>query len=159
MPTPRTAEDPTALEDPHTATEIIGRGEGTRQSKTYLEDNELANILGKIGAYPEVLLRLFRQLHAKHNTELVEVERDDETVIEHQSEVLSDDELREEYPIIQKWERMHREQVAHFASVEGFSVKQATAAPEDRVSGDEESSAGADAPKRANGQASGPRWR
>lgn len=158
MPKPRRADNPGALEGPHTPTEILGRGQEARKSKTYLEDSEIAHVLARIGAHSTLLAEILRKLHARHHTVPVEVERDGETQIEHEPEILDDDELRQEYPVIAQWERMHQEQVDHFASIEGFSVEKATRAPEEPTKDNQESSAGADAPDRANGSKQA-RWR
>lgn len=157
VPEPRVEGNARDVQDPHTPTEILGRGEGQRKTKTFLRDTEVANVLGRIGGHAELLARHLRELHAHHYERIVEVETEDgETRMERRPEWLTYEELREEYEVIRMWERMHQEQVAHNASVDGFSVEQAIQSRDEQASeGGGESSAGSE---RVNGQG-GSRWR
>lgn len=135
-----------AVDQPHTPSEIMGRGPGARKSKSFFSSGREATLLALIDAYPDMLLKLFREQHARFHTTLVRVELEDGVVEEREvPEVLTDDELREEYPYIAVWERMHQEQVEHRPSIEGFSIQSAVGArEEDRRAKQEESSAGSE---------------
>lgn len=159
MPTPRVEGRAQDIQDPHTPTEILGRGEAQRKSKTFLRDTQIANVLGHISGHPELLARLLRELHAHHYDEVVEIETDDgETERIQRPEVLDDEQLRDQYPVIRMWERLHQEQVAHSASVEGFSVQQAVSSREERERKEEPESS-AEVPQKNNGQQANARWR
>lgn len=141
MPTPewaRPGHDP--YESPAVGLEIIGRGEAARRSKTYLKDVEIATLLALIKGHA---IRLAEALRRAHLREF--------------GQRLDDDELRVEYPVIGEWERMHQEQVEHYASVEGFSVKQASGARDERERRSE-SSAGSERSSRKNGEKQNERW-
>lgn len=150
-------------DQPHTPSEIMGRGPQARKSKSFFKSSEESTVLALIDAYPDMLLKLFRELHAKTFTETVVRERDGSKVEVVVPEVLTDDELREEYPYIHVWERMHQEQVEHRPSVDGFSIKQAVQGrEEERLRGREESSAGSERPGANGAQVTGDargRWR
>lgn len=134
--------------------EIIGRGAGARKSKTFLKDQELAALLGFIRGHTRRLMEAFRRTHSRHFTteveEEIEEEQPDGTVITRKvkhtvPEILTDDQIRDLYPVVMEWERMHQEQVDHYASIGGFSVKAASGmADEMDKKGRSDSSAGAD---------------
>lgn len=126
--------------------EILGRGAGARKSKTFIKDQELAALLGFIRGHTRRLMEAFRRTHARHFTVEVEEELSDGTKVKHTvPEVLTDDQLRDLYPVIAEWERMHQEQVDHYASIGGFSVKAASGMPDEMDKKNRsESSAGAD---------------
>lgn len=155
------------FERPNTSIEILGRGEGARKSKTFIKDQELATLLGFIRGHTRRLYEVFKRLHANHFT--IEVESEDpETGVKTKKIVphfLSDEECRTKYPIIAEWERMHQEQVDHYASIGGFSVNAASG--NNRGEGEEqgnrkESSAGADRRSKTGATKVGgsePKWR
>ncbi len=123
-------------ETPVVPVEIMGRGVESRKSKTFFQDMEIATLLGFIRGHAQRLMELFRRAHAKHYT--VEVEEEDEdgnirTV--KRPEVLTDNEVRDKYPVVREWERMHNEQVEHFASIGGFSVRAASGFDEETRGG------------------------
>lgn len=151
MPSPDYVGSIDGLEQPHTPTEIIGRGQESRKSKTFLKNAQVANILGRIRGHPRMLLEVLRRLHKHHHTVAVEVEKDGEVVVEHVPEELTDAEIRDHYPIVRTWELLHQEQVDHYASVDGFTVRAAAGLREDGGKGQGDSSAGAD--RKASGQA------
>ncbi len=170
MPEPQWAEQGLDIfERPNTSIEILGRGEGSRKSKTFIKDQELATLLGFIRGHIRRLFEVFRRLHAKHYTIEVEeeTENEDGTVTKVKKVVphlLTDDEVRVKYPIVAEWERMHQEQVDHYASIGGFSVNAASGnrdAPEES-GGKRESSAGADRRSKTGAVKMGgsePKWR
>lgn len=146
-----------AADQPHTPSEIMGRGPGSRKSKSFFQNTEESTILSLIDSYPDLLLEVFRELHAEHYTTMVVREGEDgETREVEVPEVLSDDRLRDEYPVIVAWERMHQDQVDHRPSVDGFSIKSAVGArEEDRRKPKEESSAGSERPGDNGGRVAG----
>lgn len=153
-----------AMDQPHTPSEIMGRGPASRKSKSFFQNTEESTILSLIDSYPDLLLEVFRNLHAEHYTEMVVQEGPEGEPVEVEvPEVLTDDQLREEYPVIVAWERMHQDQVDHRPSVDGFSVKAAVGArEEDRRKPKEESSAGSERPGENGAQVTGEgraRWR
>lgn len=147
MPEPHWVESGLdVLDKPNTGLEILGRGAGARKSKTFIKDQELATLLAFIRGHTRRIMEAFRRVHARHNTVTITVEGPNgEQVQERIPEVLTDDEIRAKYPVVMEWERMHQEQVDHYASIGGFSVKAAAGleeGPEGKYRG--ESSAGAD---------------
>lgn len=169
MPEPQWAEAGLDIfERPQTSLEIIGRGADSRKSKTFIKDQELATLLGFIRGHTRRLFEAFRRSHARHFNEEVEVEEEDAEWnvtkhIEIRPEILTDDQIRDTYPIVREWERMHQEQVDHYASIGGFSVR-ATSGMSDDPDGNKrgESSAGADrrnktGASKVNGTE--PRWK
>lgn len=151
MPNPDWAEAGLDIfERPQTSLEIIGRGADSRKSKTFIKDQELATLLGFIRGHVRRLMESFRRLHARHHTVEVEIEEeDDEGKITVRKEILpeflTDDQIRKKYPIVTEWERMHQEQVDHYASIGGFSVRATSGMSDDPENGKRgESSAGAD---------------
>lgn len=164
VPSPDYSADPESLQGPHTPTEILGRGEESRPAKTFLQDASVAHVLSHIGGWSETLADLLRRKHASENHVAEEVETEDgRTVVRHRPEVLSDQELREEYPVIRWWESLHQEQVRHRASTEGFSVKQATQSreeePRESASGSSVSDEGSGSSRRNGRPTESPRWR
>lgn len=173
MPEPDWAESGLeSLERPQANLEILGRGAGARKSKTFFRDQEIATLLGFIRGHVRRLMELFRRLHARHFTveieEEVEQEQPDGTIKKVKvkrvvDEVLTDDQIRDLYPIVAEWERMHQEQVDHYASIGGFSVRAASGMGDDVDSkGRSESSAGTDRrAKTGAAKVSGtePKWR
>ncbi len=144
--------------------EILGRGVGARKSKTFLKDQELAALLGFIRGHTRRLMEAFRRTHARHFTTEVTEELEDGTFVKHiVPEVLTDDQIRDLYPIVTEWERMHQEQVDHYASIGGFSVKAAAGMPDEaEQKSRQEGSAGADRrSKTGASKVSGtePKWR
>jgi len=116
--------DPEEQADPRM--ELMGRGAKARKSKTLLPNIELAVILGLSKEHIQHLFELFRKLHAAKFSKLVEVQSDDGSkVLKEVPEVLTDQEIREHYPSVKKWESFHQEQVEHYPSVGGFSTKAA----------------------------------
>lgn len=147
MPEPQWAEAGLDMfEKPNTNLEILGRGAEARKSKTFIKDQELATLLGFIRGHTRRLFETFRSLHARHNTLIVEEEFEDGTKETHEEpEWLTDDQIRDKYPIVREWERMHQEQVDHYASIGGFSVNAASGNRDEPDSGGKkDSSAGAD---------------
>lgn len=134
MPEPEWANleyDP--MERPHVGVEIIGRGASTRKSKTFLKDLEIASLLGYIRGYCDLLEEQFRRLHEMEFGTRLSVR-----------------ELREHYPVILEWERLHQEQVDHYASIEGFSVKSVAGQRDEPSEKRPDSSAGTDARKNGD---------
>lgn len=167
MPEPQWAEAGMDMFDrPNTSIEILGRGEGSRKSKTFIKDQELATLLGFIRGHTRRLFEVFRRSHARHYNIEVEDEDPDTGVktIRVVPHVLTDAEIRDKYPIVLEWERMHQEQVDHYASIGGFSVNAASGG---RGEGEEpvnrkESSAGADRRSKTGAAKVGgaePKWR
>lgn len=153
-----------SLEKPSPSLEILGRGEGARKSKTFIKDQELAALLGFIRGHTRRLMEAFRRLHERHFKVVVEEELPDGTKVKREiPEVLNDDQLRTLYPIIAEWERMHQEQVEHYASIGGFSVNAAAGIP-DEAEGKKRSESSAGADRRSKTGASKvagtePKWR
>lgn len=152
------------LDKPTTTMEIIGRGAQSRKSKTFIKDQELATLLGFIQGHTRRMIELFRLVHARHHNIDIEIEKDDGTKeIRTVPHVLSDDEVRERYPVTYEWERMHQEQVDHYASIGGFSVRAASGMRDDlEQSAKAQSSAGADRRSKTGAtEVAGtePRWR
>ncbi len=152
------------FERPQTSIEILGRGEGSRKSKTFIKDQELATLLGFIRGHTRRLFEVFRRSHARHHTKEVHEEQDDGTVkVYTEPDVLTDEEIRERYPIVVEWEKMHQEQVDHYASIGGFSVNAAAGSREDPdAPSKKESSAGADRRSKTGASKVGgnePKWR
>jgi len=113
-------------ESPDPRMELMGRGAKARKSKTLLPNIELAVILGLTKEHIQHLFELFRKLHAANFSRLVEVEDDDGTKsFKEVPHILTDQEIREIYPSVKKWESFHQEQVEHYPSVGGFSTKAA----------------------------------
>lgn len=116
--------DPDAAPDPRM--EIMGRGIGNRKSKTLLPNIELAVILGLVKEHIENLRQNFRAMHAAHFKVEVDVDPEDKSKGTHfVPEILSDQQIREKYNAVAKWEAFHQEQVDHYPSVGGFSTKAA----------------------------------
>ena len=165
MPEPQWVEQGLDLfEKPNTSIEILGRGEEARKSKTFIKDQELATLLGFIRGHTRRLFETFRRLHARHNTIFIEEEYDDGTKEEREvPEVLTDQQIRDKYPIVREWERMHQEQVDHYASIGGFSVNAAAGGREEPDAGNKrDSSAGADRRSKTGASKVGgtePKWR
>lgn len=161
MPQPRYHDvpyDPDSKGD--TSLEIIGRGETSRRSKTYFKDGELAAISGGVAYHVSQLVSSLRQAHAQFYTREIHIENDDGSVTTKTvPEVLDDDEIREQYPVIVKWERFHYEQVGHYPSIGGFSVKHTTVGhqPPSEPSRRHDSAAGAD--RKTDRGETGSRWR
>lgn len=153
MPQPQWATGgPDLFDKPTTSMEIIGRGDDARKSKTFIKDQELATLLGFIRGHTRRLFEVFRRLHSNHFNIEVEEESEDENgvvtktkkIIPH---VLIDSEIRDLYPVVREWERMHQEQVDHYASIGGFSVNAASGNNREGDPGEggrKDSSAGAD---------------
>lgn len=143
-------------EIPDRAIEVLGRGPNSRSSKTYFKDGELAMLVGLVPQHVEHIEQVLRKLHAHHYT--VEVLEEDEyggIEVKRVPEVLDHDAIREEYPIIAKWEAFHRDQIGHYPSIGALSINATMRGQEnggDHRQPREESSAGADAGARE-------RWR
>lgn len=161
MPTPAWADlDYDPLDQPNVGVEILGRGSHARKSKTFLKDQEIATLLGFIRGYCRMLSETFRRLHAQHYTTEQSTANPDGTITTRTvPEVLTDAEIQARYPIVAEWERLHQEQVDHYASIAGFSVRAAAglADPEQRKRHD--SSAGTDHQKRNGATATNERWK
>lgn len=142
--------DPDEAADPRM--EIMGRGASARKSKTLLPNIELAVLLGLTKEHTKHLFELFRKLHASHHNVKAEVEEDGQKVFRWVPEELTDDQIRDLYPAVVKWESFHQEQVEHYPSVGGFSTK-AALSYENQAPAKErkDSSAGTD-------RSSGSRW-
>lgn len=145
------------LEAPHTGIEILGRGRMARKSKTFIPSMEVAVHLGRIANHAQFLLELFRKLHARHYTIEVEVKREDGSkATEVRPHILSNEEIRDKYPVVAHWENVHQEAVEHFASIKGFSVIRTTSHGEERNrERGPETSAGTDRRERREEE----RWR
>lgn len=148
MPTPDWAHaDYDPFERPHIGAEVIGRGAGSRRSKTYIQSVELAARLSHVQAYIPVLINRFRRLHAVHyKVKITVTEKNGAQRVEERPHFLTDDEVRDLYPVVKEWDQEHADLVEHFASIKGFSVNRATGFQEDRPRGEkrEETSAGTD---------------
>lgn len=147
MPQPHYTEfdwDPD--EQPDARLEIMGRGPKNRKSKTLLPNIELAVVLGLTREHIQNLMELFRALHKAHHSVRVEVELEDGSKsVKMVPEVLTDDQIRELYPSVVKWESFHQEQVEHYPSVGGFSTKAAMSYEDQSPKRErKESSAGSD---------------
>lgn len=133
-------------EAPHVGAEILGRGRNARKSKTFIPDLQLASILARIRNYPVILADYFRATHAKHYTITVETKDENGNLVKvTKPHVLTDDELREFYPVLKGWEDAHQESVEHYNSIKGFGVIRATQGGQKPTddSGSQDSSAGA----------------
>lgn len=150
-----------AFEPPRTPIEILGRGSGSRRSKTYLKSAEVASLLGHIRGHVKRMEETFRRLHAAHYTVKIEREEPDGTITRHEiPEILSAAEIRDRYPIVAEWERLHEEQVEHYASIEGFTVRAVSGlGDEDRTSRKDSSAGADDRGKAAKSTDADTRWR
>lgn len=190
MPEPEWANmeyDPT--EPPNVGTEILGRGNRARKSKTYIDNGEAAFILGLIAGHYRRLVEQLRRLHAKKHTRvrffeageklsgptLMELCRDSACRLNaddagavgtrhvHEPEVLSDQEIHEWYPVTLEWLQNHQEQVDHSASTKGFSIRAASGMDREQGQGGGgsrgDSSAGADRSRQGGGNGSDAKWR
>lgn len=151
------------LERPHTPSEIIGRGPRSRDSKTFIQSIELATLLGFIDGHSKRLAEAFKRLHArKYTIEVVEEDREGNETTKTVPHVLTDAEVRHLYPVVREWEELHLDQVDHYASIGGFSVRAASGLRDEEVKGGRsESSAGTDRQRSGAGDlnAGNPRWR
>ncbi len=166
MPEPQWAESGLDIFDKPTASlEIIGRGEGARKSKTFLKDQEIATLLGFIRGHTVRLMEVFRRSHARHFT--VEIEEEDpetgEITTRIVPEILTDAQVRDKYPVVAEWGRLHQEQVDHYASIGGFSVRATSGMlDEPETAKRSDSSAGADRRSKTGASKVGgtePKWR
>lgn len=170
MPEPQWVEaGMDVFERPTTSLEILGRGADARKSKTFIKDQELATLLGFIRGHTRRLFETFRRLHARHNVVYL-VDEEGKPVVDEtgeqltEPEILTDDQVRDKYPIVREWERMHQEQVDHYASIGGFSVNAASGSREepDVPTKKGDSSAGADRRAKTGGSkvaGTEPKWR
>lgn len=135
------------LEQPHVATEIMGRGSRARRSKSYFESTEHAHSVSEIDQYIQALRDRYRRCHANHYKVRVTVTNPDGTeTTQMVPEVLSDEELRARYRGLRRWEAIHDSRVNHYPSKGGFTIVRATSmqAPPPGERKRDETSAGTD---------------
>lgn len=151
-----TGQDYDPYEPTNVGVEILGRGQSSRKSKTFIPDLELASILSRIANYPTLLMEQFRALHAHHYTVEVETKAPDGSkVLSRIPHVLTDAEICAKYPAVLGWRDAHDQSVAHYNSIKGFGVIRATSGNREPEKGNgdrEDTSTGA---KRGQQQA---RW-
>lgn len=93
------------------AEQLIGSDETKRVTKTYMPDRRFAAIATRIANHYKRIIEKLRLLHFKET-----------------GEVLTDEEVYEEYEAPKTWKGFHDWLVEHLGSLEGFTTKAAVRA-------------------------------
>lgn len=98
-----------SYDDPGSVGEqLLGRGDGKRSTKTFIEDGVLAMFLGMVQGLPKMMINMGKRLHAE------------EMGIDFKS--IEDDDIFEEYPEARELLELHQRIIEHKGSQTGFLV-------------------------------------